>query len=444
MSLTKVTYSMVHGAPVNVLDFGAIGDGSTDDTAAIQLALNASYDVYVPVGTYLISSTIIVPESTKLRFAGGFGNTIGAYPPAHFIKKSTMTTLAVSIQSKAWVDGGGLVCQVGNTGEGIALVSNSAKLSNFLVHGAGGVGVRVGLDSGSNANSWQIDHVTSQYNIGDGFYIHDGKAAEGPDANAGTMTQSFSQSNGGHGIHVGHSFFNTFVNCLTELNAGYGLYFSSILNSGTAECRYNTVIGGDFNEGNTLGSAYIGGYSNGIYSPNPNQLMTIAGVRNQVFGLVIDGLAPTGAIVYGATIKSYGIKFTQDGQSALTDPNTLDDYYEGVFTGVATGFSGTAPTGTFQYTKIGNSVTIDMPSIVGTSDAITFTVTGMPTNLIPTVSRFFLVRTVDNGGLVSITVGFVESLSGRIIFANNLTAAGGEWTATGTKKLLEQSISYII
>jgi len=42
MSLTKVTYSMINGASVNVFDFGATGDGSTDDTAAIQAALTAA------------------------------------------------------------------------------------------------------------------------------------------------------------------------------------------------------------------------------------------------------------------------------------------------------------------------------------------------------------------------------------------------------------------
>jgi polygalacturonase len=41
MALTKATYSMINGAPVNVLDYGAVGDNSTNDAAAIQAAVNA-------------------------------------------------------------------------------------------------------------------------------------------------------------------------------------------------------------------------------------------------------------------------------------------------------------------------------------------------------------------------------------------------------------------
>lgn len=68
MSLTKVTYSMLHGAPINVLDYGAKGDGATDDTAAIQAALNAittGGEVVFPPGTYLVSGSgyLLQPKS---------------------------------------------------------------------------------------------------------------------------------------------------------------------------------------------------------------------------------------------------------------------------------------------------------------------------------------------------------------------------------------------
>ena len=62
MALTKATYSMIDGAPLNILDFGAIGDGVADDTAAIQAAITASgasgVVLYWPKGTYLVTATI--------------------------------------------------------------------------------------------------------------------------------------------------------------------------------------------------------------------------------------------------------------------------------------------------------------------------------------------------------------------------------------------------
>lgn len=58
MSLTKVSYSMINGAPVNVLDYGADPTGSVDSSPAFVLALAAGNFVYVPAGTYKIDSQI--------------------------------------------------------------------------------------------------------------------------------------------------------------------------------------------------------------------------------------------------------------------------------------------------------------------------------------------------------------------------------------------------
>ncbi|MEO0391678.1 MAG: glycosyl hydrolase family 28-related protein [Pseudomonadota bacterium] len=55
---------------VSVKDFGAVGDGVTNDTLAIQAALANHQNVVIPAGTYIISSTIEVSDNRSLI---GFG-----------------------------------------------------------------------------------------------------------------------------------------------------------------------------------------------------------------------------------------------------------------------------------------------------------------------------------------------------------------------------------
>ena len=76
MGLTKITYSMIDGATVNVQDLGAVGDGVTDDTAAFQAAADAAIgvntnppaytdmpsavfcNIFVPEGSYVLSANV--------------------------------------------------------------------------------------------------------------------------------------------------------------------------------------------------------------------------------------------------------------------------------------------------------------------------------------------------------------------------------------------------
>jgi hypothetical protein len=61
MSLTKATYSMISGAPANVLDYGADPTGVADCTSAFQAAIDTGRAVYIPTGTYLVRSSLQLP-----------------------------------------------------------------------------------------------------------------------------------------------------------------------------------------------------------------------------------------------------------------------------------------------------------------------------------------------------------------------------------------------
>lgn len=89
MSLTKVSYSMIAGAPVNILDFGADLTGTTDSAAAIQAAVDSISTVsggagpgglvYIPTGTYRIQTQINLPYGVSVKGNGGTASIIQCY-----------------------------------------------------------------------------------------------------------------------------------------------------------------------------------------------------------------------------------------------------------------------------------------------------------------------------------------------------------------------------
>lgn len=66
----KRTLESKLGDAVSVKDFGAVGDDKADDTAAIQAALDASRDVFVPAGTYRITAPLEISSFTRLYGTG--------------------------------------------------------------------------------------------------------------------------------------------------------------------------------------------------------------------------------------------------------------------------------------------------------------------------------------------------------------------------------------
>ena len=70
MSLTKASYSMITGTPVNVLDYGADPTGIATSSSAFNAAIAAGNNIYIPQGTYSITSTLTVGAGKRIFGAG--------------------------------------------------------------------------------------------------------------------------------------------------------------------------------------------------------------------------------------------------------------------------------------------------------------------------------------------------------------------------------------
>ena len=62
---------------ISVKDFGAKGDGSTDDTAAITAAFASGYTkIYIPAGTYIVTESLVVPTGVSIKGDGEYVSVI--------------------------------------------------------------------------------------------------------------------------------------------------------------------------------------------------------------------------------------------------------------------------------------------------------------------------------------------------------------------------------
>jgi Pectate lyase superfamily protein/Periplasmic copper-binding protein (NosD) len=132
MSLTKVSYSMINGASVNVLDYGADSTGTNSASTALQSAIDSFSGsagvVYFPNGSYKLTANVTLPSNITLLSYGaiivcnGFGFVVGA-------SKSNIVVNGLSF-NQAYSTG---------TPNTIAIPSTASKITiqNCLFYGGG-------------------------------------------------------------------------------------------------------------------------------------------------------------------------------------------------------------------------------------------------------------------------------------------------------------------
>jgi hypothetical protein len=286
---------------ISVKDFGVVGDGTTDDTAAFNAARAAARAAKLPLmiyGTPRITSQLLVDQKEHWIFDGFLGNISGSRPSSYLIKASSVSGALVWIIGSATntlIQYGGIVGEAGNTGDGYLIQANSTVLEYPYVEGVGQDGIRVGSDtpgSGINTNSVLI-HKPKVFACGrHGIYLSDGDDTQPSNGNAGTLFHASTQSNSGDGIRVGNASWWSIINPLCQANSGYGIYLEP--NSSIS------IFGGD-SENNPGGNLFLA---------NPE--------RNKIYDLDVNGLRYSSLLDYGPIAPAI------NGNNVVLNPNFAD------------------------------------------------------------------------------------------------------------------------
>jgi parallel beta-helix repeat protein len=163
------------GQVYNVKAYGATGDGSTDDTSAIQSAIDAAganNTVFFPKGTYIISSPLTVTNDYVTLAGQGLKSTIR-------IKNNVDPAEAIYVGSSGVVQGArikDLTVDVADytshtTGHGIVFRSNGGSIDHVIVSKVAQDGIRVEGDGVNALFEVIFSDVTILQTGNDGLHI---------------------------------------------------------------------------------------------------------------------------------------------------------------------------------------------------------------------------------------------------------------------------------
>lgn len=289
---------LVSSEVISVKDFGAAGNGTTDDTAAIQAAINTGETVYVPAAAnyYKITSQLILNSNQRI-----FGDGVDSQ-----IRQVTSLANVLSATSKSGVivDNLHLYC-VGtfsnyNTGSGVILQSCSQSIvRGCLVSNHRGAGVNI-----YNSNECLVENNT---------FINS------PVVNADTDAQAFADI-----AVVFSSSRNIVQNNICVSGQGTGVLVQTVVNGNACDgnivsdniVRNAKVYGiALYRNAQVIGDVPLQSVSNCVVSGN-----TIENIS----GAIINSITST--YTYGTGI------YVQGAEKAVVSGNTIRQTHSGAVT----------------------------------------------------------------------------------------------------------------
>ena len=435
---------------VSVKDFGAVGDGTTDDTAAMQAAHTAAAGrpVFYPKGTYLfttltlaLSGDGIVGEgsgdingngNTKLVTATtGSAITLTTSTAHNVILKDFTLKQSGSVQGKGvvgtdvyWLrtDNLRVIGFVDNLYFSKAIYHHHKRLfsetstNGVNYYGSAGVWNTAWFNNVLTFDTCRFTGCTVTGIAVKGcevVFINPDFTGMTTAAAIGCKIYGESASYPAHGISIIAPYVEStqvpfsFSYALAQIDAG-----GFIQGGATVGAQYTSIIDAD---NSTI-------YWNGA-------------IKDQDYWANGYRLTNTTTLTFRKSFS--GSVRASVGSVDATSKVQTDDYDEGIFTATLTGCT-TSPTGTVSYVRKGKMVTLSIPSISGTSNTTAASLTGVPASLTPANGQSGISLIFDNG----------VSLNGNFSVTNvnviNLYKGpyGTVFLNSGTKGVQACAISY--
>lgn len=329
----------------SVRDYGAKGDGITDDLGAIQRALNDAREgatVFVPAGIYMVSAPLEMPRNVTLAgehsprwpYRGGSPSVIRALPGFNGNGIINIRAYSITGSAPATVVDEGDMGDIENDGGRlyrIAIDGNDEGGSFSGVYMAGecrdwrfidvairrtpGSGFRT-LSSSGTVRGLTLSHVTVDRAGNNGFSLNQTNDSHFHDCLAVAATNNGFEIattgennfvgcravwNGGHGFHVtSSSFGSTFTGCSTDRNEKHGIFIDA---SGSRPITFvGCALRRDGRNGGSGGGGYAAFAVDGATAPVVCRgVITMPGVDDDASGT---NSPQYGAYVAGATMVS--------------------------------------------------------------------------------------------------------------------------------------------
>lgn len=203
-----------HSDIVSIKDFGAVGDGITDDTVSIQNALSASNSIYIPNGSYLISNTI---EFTSDKTLTGAGQGSILKCQSNGFNAIEINGRGVSIHNIRIEEGNCGIKLFGRTNECTGNVISNVQII------ASNIGILLdGYTDTEKPCYWNsFDNILIEQPVMHGVHLTKTGAGDTPNANRFHKVRVYSKgaSTSGNGFYIEHGALNnSFIDCEANVN----------------------------------------------------------------------------------------------------------------------------------------------------------------------------------------------------------------------------------